>query len=936
MRLFLNIDKTKKGGVKLNDYAEVDVTSDDNIYLTHTFDSLESPVDYCAEYSYEVKLPRTKKNNQLFDHFYRLDNFISRNSFDPNIKLDYYVLSDHADILSRGVCFLNYVDDEYYHFNLLGSLNDIFTRLLNSGWDEQKFVEDDDYFFLTDYLKYNGQNYNNTPKLNRNTVFASWEIDPTEHIFSLEDLQNKYNELALMHLNLTPNQVYLANLVGFAPTNQGRYKNFQSNKWFKNINGRNQLVNVLASDNTTEYNLVGDGLTEAQIGEYRSYMQQPYIYVKRLLQIYKESCKTITGYDMRFDPSWYNDENLITNQLIYMLPQMYSDATETIVSNTVTDSENETMMPSFNSYSEVDNKVQNLNTFQTKYESDFQRLNANNYTYSANIQINLRMDSGRTVAPYPIKYNFNNPILLSGYLSDNTDVLVQKIIVVVPLTNTKVDGQYEETLLNTIGQDAIDRYMTFADEVVEVRYTPYTGGHNFILGDIDFSMDYISDGTKNVKFGYVANFGNTISPFSNESGQALNGSFTFNYLQYGRFYLNLKATNYFQEKTDGRSNQNLTMSTLFKTISPFEIILKFTKLTGKLWIVDDYSKTITIWDRTTYFQTILETDTNSKVPPVGDVSFAGVYNITSLIDKSKGMKLSAPSWSDKFLKFNYKELDADYFTDYRKKYNLQYGEKKIVTTNQKNNNTHNLFCRSEYDEIYPSMIASEYILKVKNIKANDADIKIENYPQVVNSRDNESANIWNNFYLRNKNGKFDKNIGEGWRPNYVLITDDMAEEKNGNYAWHSDETNAIKAYNRPRFNTHTWGDEVSIQFAPSREIYHQYEYLPTTKYLYENFRNYIEQVYNFQSKKVELYAHINSMLYRRLKQNPFVQVENSCFLVTKIEDWNENKNSVKITIIQIQNLNTLTDGKLIQVIGDLLAWDDANLITFDNVDKILV
>ena len=53
--------------------------------------------------------------------------------------------------------------------------------------------------------------------------------------------------------------------------------------------------------------------------EYRSYYQQPFVYVARLWSIFKENCKNITGYDLILDDGWYDSGEPIAD-LVYTLP----------------------------------------------------------------------------------------------------------------------------------------------------------------------------------------------------------------------------------------------------------------------------------------------------------------------------------------------------------------------------------------------------------------------------------------------------------------------------------------------------------------------------------------------------------------------------------------------------------------------------------------
>ena len=65
--------------------------------------------------------------------------------------------------------------------------------------------------------------------------------------------------------------------------------------------------------------VIGEGLLPREVGEYRSYMQIPYIYFNKLFQIFTKKTEEITGYSVHLDTTWFNNSNPYWNKMAYIL-----------------------------------------------------------------------------------------------------------------------------------------------------------------------------------------------------------------------------------------------------------------------------------------------------------------------------------------------------------------------------------------------------------------------------------------------------------------------------------------------------------------------------------------------------------------------------------------------------------------------------------------
>jgi hypothetical protein len=184
---------------------------------------------------------------------------------------------------------------------------------MNAGYDTAKAAEDSTYYLMTDWLKYRkmGQMVieGQTNLLNRFQVLASWMVDnPILDFSALRSTADLRSAYGITDANITETMAFIASLVGFAPTAQGRYKEFESDMWLENpdwerTSGFYMYLPVLTSDvdmstlePTPKVVKVEDGVVEAQMGEYRSYYQQPFVYIKALWEMLALEFQSITGY----------------------------------------------------------------------------------------------------------------------------------------------------------------------------------------------------------------------------------------------------------------------------------------------------------------------------------------------------------------------------------------------------------------------------------------------------------------------------------------------------------------------------------------------------------------------------------------------------------------------------------------------------------------
>ena len=83
-----------------NNWEEVELNNENEVIsLNYNLNSLTNPTLYQAEYSYNINIERTPKNDKLFENVFRLDSVLQ--DFSTNTKLEFMYIIDNQ-IVSNG------------------------------------------------------------------------------------------------------------------------------------------------------------------------------------------------------------------------------------------------------------------------------------------------------------------------------------------------------------------------------------------------------------------------------------------------------------------------------------------------------------------------------------------------------------------------------------------------------------------------------------------------------------------------------------------------------------------------------------------------------------------------------------------------------------------------------------------------------------------
>ena len=912
-------------------WHEVVTDAKDEVRFTFTFDNLTNPTNYVSETSYSLKLPRCPENNLFFGEFCRLDSVIVAGGYDPTQKMQYLVLDTAGMIVSTGDAVISEINGSEYVLSLVGSQARLFRRLLNAGYDTAKAVEDDEYTLMTDWLKLvktgagtftAGEN-----AINAALVYASWLIDKPiflwEQILST-NLKNYYG--LTDDTNVTEATAFIASLIGFAPTAQGRYKDFESDVWFEqgqievtpdvyipatDVSCLPVLCSTRKPDNSPVKTLtLENGTIDAQMQEFRSYYMQPYIYVSALWHLFRIAFHTITGYSLVLDSRWFKATNNDLRNLVYMLPPLSVEEggivgtmedTQKVVSTrlpstlitdypTTLNATTPPNMPDDRGKMVMNTKTTTTSTSATVHCPAYRRT-----TLSTGLRVAFSPEWTLVPSGYEnrkLYFSGFNPFDITVEVADtaNNTILTKKYLLFALPTDGRVDFN------SLTADDDIQSMITIAQrngyEIVTANYDPLTYDTRLqryvgTVLDIALPSSFTLAEEKDVVVRTTFTTYNYYIPFM----YILNDDLRV------YFYIRTQHMDYTQRITTSgvvrmaaRSNSLLTLERLFGDIKPFEVLLKYAKTRGLLWLVDDVNKTVKVEHRADYF---------------AECAAQGFVNVSGKADLSRSVKVSPLSWEEHRVVLNLDNIEVDGVEGYESRYGHTYGSKVIITANNLNKDTKDLLEGVSTSALYGQTVAPCGVLKQLTDASQATFVEVS--PMPANVKDGESAGVSGNFYYRHDNDVWQAALQAAWHGAY--ITDDYKDEADGDkYCWHGLDilaSTGIAVDARPVLRTVS-ADGLSVLFAPVRE---QYTSTPdnASAYLYEHcWKNYIEEVYNAQNKTLEAYLHLPRNVFDKVRKNPLVVLDHVLYLLTEIRSWGEHNTLCRCTLRQITNINNLT------------------------------
>lgn len=835
---------------------KVDITTSVGLYLNKIYENVENPVNYFSDYSKTITLPMTTENKKIFSNFNRQDSVVSTNTIDPRQKFPFQLIYN-GELVMEGFAKLNnantVVDDNKFEVELFSQF-----ALIMNELSELTFNKYD--------VQSNGGN-----KDDKYLIETPW----SETVIDRNLIKESFEQI---NHNLDGNDIL--DYIKFLPTYQGKYSDFSSDRREK----PNNEIEDLSRERDEHY-----------MREFRSYYQQPAIWVNKLFQIAKNKIEEITDYQFILDNSWFNSQNPYYTDLLYTCPYFqnensdFAEQSETYISDSlnyhiqILEQKNLSSNHQKRLYFSPEGELLNRGIFNRKqlgpttftwngmlqffcqnYTKKYGKIRKSNPLfvrfYAVNALNNIPIEhASHTVMLYSCNYNTNK------YFDEKYDV--------------GVFNDYLATALKPKGYESVKGYW-FSQNV------------NISLNIVENVPYYI------VCDSYWANNGAGLevakSSTALKSDWVWGDSFTTG-IGYHIFAnlsnANVKTIDY------NRSYSDLDLNRIFpKDVTLLKVLLNYCKMFGLCWHVDQDNKTISIMSRNKFF------------------SNYEIFDWSKKLDRSHDFILEPLCFSNRYVNFNVEEGNGEKLKKYYNKYGVGYGSKTINTNYQFNNYETDL-----YEGIQPSIVATKsQFSKLLNNDDPTKDsfvgynVKVKpNEIYIDNDDEGSNAGNWGSFYFWN--GTFTPDIQLsliGRKGPLIYITDDTDYQiSNGEYFWNGTGTYTVECYKLPKISTIS-NDGWSIHFESPKEYFFE-KPSGSINYIYNKFwKNFIDERYSVQSKKLTAYFYLTPEDYKKINFRQFVKIENTLYHVNRIVDYDFDTNSpTKVELVQVWNVDAYTGGQ---------------------------
>lgn len=793
--------------------------------------------------------------------------------FDPFRKLNFR-LEWNGDLLMQGYSKMLSAKREngkgYYEITLNGELGKIFQEMKKITFDPSQSGESEGKYYI------DGGSSDDVPSVLTNLYMTK------ELVYSGFTVPQSTTNIK------NSNELKVTDIIGFAPCNafdEGfEYDTFQ---WENNeaLKFTEVLENVGFSGETgiAADTAIPDGMTPRGIGEYRSYLQQPFIYFNKLFQIFQNKAEKLTGYKFNLDSEWFNANNPLWYRLVMMLSKLSSDKNQTY------DNIYKTSSIGYAEWTGITIWIYNvLKTNNLIYTSNGSSQQKDIYDYALNnFKLNVDDNSCTILNLAPtftlemgdggfnsnFRFGKENGLVFSlKTWGQNNTIGYKKVLIVAEDTN--VDTSSSEYIQVIKLPSTPDEHDT--DRGV-YKWT-------FTLGMIKNEMTYHQYGTY-AKLYYETTWLNNEAIakhltndlrtsakliYDNDSYQSVN------YIA----YLN-------------RSYAHFTINDLWNNdYNLFDIILNYCKMYRIYVIADPYTKQVKFIPSYKYFA-------NGGSPIIKDW--------TDKVCMDKDYTVKPITWEYKYVLFNYNNNETVLGEEYREKYGVDWGEKRIITDYNFNTETKELF-----ENISPSLVSTDNVLSWNNLYSNKRIIYSFPAEKYVCMRDKDGKYVeqFGSYYLYFTPASFDTATTLNMRS--VKITDDTPFMNANNTYFYAQDQNYINVSYYPNLDVvfqPLFGQKVMCVFNKPmiNYTYSGTSFNNAVDVYNKVWKKYVDERYNRNNKIVTCYIHLTPYDYINFKFNDFIKIENQLYVVNKIYDYDAVTNQkVKVDLITVQDITGYT------------------------------
>ena len=676
---------------------EVELNESVIFTLNQQFEDITDPTKIYVEWSKTIKLPVTAANNKLFGAIYCPDRLITTTEgigihFDPYKKLDMRLEWGNAVLMQGYAKMLSF--NNGYEISLNGELGKVFQEMKNIGFNAEGEYK------LADPYSYN---------INKDLVVSTW----------------KENDLP----------------IGFAPLNV-RGSEIDQTVFQVDELSTKTFTEVLTESGFTEdtfatpESVIKDGMMPREIGEYRSYLQQPYIRFKELFKVFQNKAESLTGYEFELDPTWFNENNPYWDKLIYMLKRFDIENTQ-IKTNQYTFSGYGFRALFWRGDRDPDGNYTDL-------KSDYFAPGGEQETIPIynNEVFSLPSNAGNITFSGNIQFTFNK----GNQIANNNALMI--IIGIAP--SVGISRGYKYLIQRN------DNY------TVEGAQKIFTSTNSFTL-PINLATTRREAGPTCQIYINAYWVTNNI-PLTNLQPSSMVSFSVDGYMGANLYY------NYF------RSNAPFGLKDLWdEEYNMFDEILKYCKI-HRIGIILE-GKKIKFIPFTNYFLDYKIVDWTHK------------------LDKSKDYIIKPITFENKYVKFNYEDNDTKLNEQYKSKHQYNYGEYNLRTQYEFNTETKDLF-----KGVKTSICNTDNVLSWENLYTNHKIVYSFPAERYVYSKDDDQKYVscFGQYYFLNGYANWDTEDRLYMRS--VGVSDDTLYQRSTDNFCYSQSTNILKCTTYPNID----------------------------------------------------------------------------------------------------------------------------------------
>lgn len=843
---------------------EIELNEGVQFLLNKEFEHLSNPTDIINDWSKTVSIPFTEKNNKIFGYIYNPNRVIVSDGtdtgytkmgiyFDPTKKLDFRLVYDNFVLMVGYAKMLDVKMTNYtgtYNITLNGQLGKIFQELKRITFDTT--TEDTDYLI-------HGEDYVEE-YIDRNLVYNNWTSPGQTHI----NLMKKDN----IYYNIN-------DILGWAPNNS-----FSEGFEYKSVqvlsNEIRELTQFLgdsfkADTGVDAGTVIPNGLLPRELGEYRSYLQLPYIYWNKLFQMFQAKAEEITGYTFDLDGTFFTPSNPDWYNLVYMLKSfnvksgnIYQNIYKTnTISHTYSVPYSEDIVNE--TFTGFDIINESYPMFRSSDHTFRYKIHDNIYN-QPQITLKLSTETTRTSAANPATFDVLNAFLLDIiFIGENGNTVTKKVVIYNDTTQVEeikqlarnADIRISLTTASTELNPATGTYQDYFNVTINI---PGLSVYEKLFGDyytISYKMRWYSDHTPIDSY-WVTGNPTSVMQFTNT--------------------VNISNDIF-------RSDAYFNLNDLWnKDYNLFDEIIKYCKKYRIYIYADDYTKTIYFKQYDKYFE---------------DYS---IEDWTNKLDRSKDIIIKPITFENKYVLFNYEDDKTKLGTEYKDKYGINFGEYKLVTDYNFNTETSKLF-----NNLKLSITNSDSNLSFLNLYRHNIIYSFPDELFVYNKdQDNKQVDTFGRFYFHNGLTSF--NTDSYQTLVYPKISDDSNfQQVNNTYTYTMIQTDSLPVNTYPKLDV-VYGDNLCLFNTPKENYTYVNNYADKATIYSKYWENYLNERYNIQNKVVTCYLTLTPKDWTDFRFNKFIKIDGILYMVNKIYDYNiETPEPTKVDLITITDITGYTE-----------------------------